>query len=171
MTFYSYVFPNTALTTATFAIAKALDNRPIRILGCVMTILLLIVWLSVFVMMIRAVIHKDILWPQKQEDREEGGWTKNESERVVCGNVRRCATHPLAPGALSNELATSGADVGLRQDASLARTAGARTMETPDSIDAAMDSDATTAVMPENLINGDFGRGRVTARQRGESMV
>lgn len=37
MTFYSYVFPNTALTTATFAIAKALDNRPITILGCVMT--------------------------------------------------------------------------------------------------------------------------------------
>lgn len=37
MTFYSYVFPNTALTTATFAIAKALENEPIAILGCVMT--------------------------------------------------------------------------------------------------------------------------------------
>lgn len=37
MTFYSYVFPNTALTTATFAIADALDNKPIAILGCVMT--------------------------------------------------------------------------------------------------------------------------------------
>lgn len=24
--------------------------------------------------MIRAVVVKDILWPQKQEDREEGGW-------------------------------------------------------------------------------------------------
>lgn len=37
MTFYSYIFPNTALTTATFAIAKALDSKPIAILGCVMT--------------------------------------------------------------------------------------------------------------------------------------
>lgn len=31
-------------------------------------------------MMIRAVIVKDILWPQKQEDRDEGGW-KTEAEQ------------------------------------------------------------------------------------------
>lgn len=92
MTFYSYIFPNTALTTATFAIAKALDNRPIKILGCVMTILLIIAWLAIFIMMIRAVINKDILWPQKQEDREEGGWRKESSERLVC-DLRRCNTH------------------------------------------------------------------------------
>lgn len=92
MTFYSYIFPNTALTTATFAIAKALDNRPINILGCVMTVLLIVAWLAVFIMMVRAVIHKDILWPQKQEDREEGGWRKQSSERLVC-DLRRCSTH------------------------------------------------------------------------------
>jgi len=74
MTWYSYVFPNTALCTATFAIAKALDSRAIRILGCVMTCVLILIWLTVFVCMIRAVLVKDILWPQKQEDREEGGW-------------------------------------------------------------------------------------------------
>ncbi|KAF2167774.1 hypothetical protein M409DRAFT_65875 [Zasmidium cellare ATCC 36951] len=91
MTFYSYVFPNTALTTATFAIAKALDNRPIAILGCVMTCILIVIWMSVFMMMIRAVIKKDILWPQKQEDREEGGWTKQDSEAKVC-DLRRCST-------------------------------------------------------------------------------
>jgi tellurite resistance protein TehA-like permease len=74
MTWWSYVFPNTALCTATFAIAKALDSRAIRILGCVMTCVLILIWLTVFVCMIRAVFLKDILWPQKQEDREEGGW-------------------------------------------------------------------------------------------------
>jgi hypothetical protein len=74
MTWWSYVFPNTALCTATFAIAKALDSRAIRILGCVMTCVLILIWLTVFVCMIRAVLIKDILWPQKQEDREEGGW-------------------------------------------------------------------------------------------------
>jgi tellurite resistance protein TehA-like permease len=74
MTWWSYVFPNTALCTATFAIAKALDSRAIKILGCVMTCVLILIWLTVFVCMIRAVLIKDILWPQKQEDREEGGW-------------------------------------------------------------------------------------------------
>jgi hypothetical protein len=74
MTWYSYVFPNTALCTATFAIAQALDSRAIRITGCVMTCVLICIWLTVFVCMIRAVLVKDILWPQKQEDRDEGGW-------------------------------------------------------------------------------------------------
>ena len=74
MTWYSYVFPNTALCTATFAIAKALDSRAIRITGCVMTCVLICIWLTVFVCMVRAVFLRDILWPQKQEDRDEGGW-------------------------------------------------------------------------------------------------
>ncbi|EME88457.1 uncharacterized protein MYCFIDRAFT_53683 [Pseudocercospora fijiensis CIRAD86] len=92
MTFYSYVFPNTALTTATFAIAKALNSRVIRILGCAFTIIIIFIWLGVFVMMIRAVKHKDILWPQKQEDREEGGWKKTSDEAKACLDLRRCQT-------------------------------------------------------------------------------
>lgn len=40
-----------------------------------MTCILICIWITVFVSMIRAVIVKDILWPQKQEDRDEGGWT------------------------------------------------------------------------------------------------
>ncbi|KAI5360657.1 Putative transporter protein SLAC1/Mae1/ Ssu1/TehA [Septoria linicola] len=91
LTFYSYVFPQTALTTATFAIAKALDNRPIRILGCVMTILVIMIWLLVFALMIRAVIKKDILWPQKQEDKDEGGWKRASADRQIC-DVRLCTT-------------------------------------------------------------------------------
>ncbi|EMC93090.1 hypothetical protein BAUCODRAFT_46942, partial [Baudoinia panamericana UAMH 10762] len=74
MTFWSYIFPNTALTTSTFAVGKALESRAIQVVGCVMTVALVIAWIVIFVMMIRAVVVKDILWPQKQEDRDEGGW-------------------------------------------------------------------------------------------------
>lgn len=45
--------------------------------------------------MIRAVVNKDILWPQKQEDREEGGWKKHASEAKVC-DLRRCSTSSIA---------------------------------------------------------------------------
>jgi hypothetical protein len=93
MTWYSFVFPNTALTTATFSMSYALHGdlteangfsrgaRPFQILGCIMTIALVILWFFVFGMMIRAVITKQILWPQKQEDRDEGGWGKDEVVR------------------------------------------------------------------------------------------
>ncbi|KAJ4349731.1 uncharacterized protein N0V89_008349 [Didymosphaeria variabile] len=81
MTWYSFIFPNTALTTATFAIAKALDgNRPIQYVGCAMTILVIVTWLVVFSMMFRAVKIHQILWPQKQEDRTEGGWKQQSAE-------------------------------------------------------------------------------------------
>ncbi|QIW95727.1 hypothetical protein AMS68_001245 [Peltaster fructicola] len=75
MTWYSYVFPNTALVSATIAVGNALNNRPIKIVACVMAGLLVAIWLAVFLAMIRAVIKKEVLWPHKQEDREEGGWT------------------------------------------------------------------------------------------------
>ncbi|KAF1348754.1 voltage-dependent anion channel [Delphinella strobiligena] len=79
MTWFSFVFPNTGLTTATFAVGKAFDNKPIKIVGCVLTCLLIVMWFYVVTMMIRAVALKHTLWPQKQEDRDEGGW-KSEAE-------------------------------------------------------------------------------------------
>lgn len=74
MTWYSYVFPNTALVTSTFAIGKAFDSRAIQIIGCVMTAILIPTWFFVVGMMVRAVILKQILWPQKGEDKDEGGF-------------------------------------------------------------------------------------------------
>ena len=74
MTWYSYVFPNTALITATFAIGKAFDCVAIQIVGCVMTPILIIVWFFVVGMMFRGIALKQILWPQKGEDRDEGGF-------------------------------------------------------------------------------------------------
>ncbi|KAK3696411.1 hypothetical protein LTR37_017982 [Vermiconidia calcicola] len=98
MTWYSYIFPNTALTTATFAIGRALDNVPIKVFGCVLACLLVIAWFTVFSIMIRAVIMKDILWPQKQEDREEGGWRTNPDEKMAC-DTRRCDDEDVSAAA------------------------------------------------------------------------
>lgn len=49
-----------------------------------MAALLVVAWSTVFVIMIRAVLLKDILWPQKQEDREEGGWKAQRGEILAC---------------------------------------------------------------------------------------
>lgn len=82
MTWFSFVFPNTALITATFAVGKAFRSNGIQVIGCVMTILVLIAWFLVFGMMLRAIAHKQILWPQKGEDKDEGGFKAPEkSER------------------------------------------------------------------------------------------
>ncbi|KAF2767625.1 hypothetical protein EJ03DRAFT_376055 [Teratosphaeria nubilosa] len=109
MTFYSYIFPNTALTSATFAVGKALNSDAIQILGCVMTCLLIVAWFAVFTLMVRAVVVKDILWPQKQEDRAEGGWKASPDERVPCDDAQPCAPAPVRLG-LSESSGGSGED-------------------------------------------------------------
>ncbi|KAL8939780.1 MAG: hypothetical protein Q9216_003167 [Gyalolechia sp. 2 TL-2023] len=74
MTWFSFIFPNTALITATFAVGKAFQSRGIQITGCVMTVFLLITWFAVMGMMFRAIKLKHILWPQTGEDKDEGGF-------------------------------------------------------------------------------------------------
>ena len=74
MTWFSFVFPNSALIAATFAIGEAFESDGIKWIGCVMTALLTALWVFVFGAMIRAILKKQVLWPQKQEDRDEGGF-------------------------------------------------------------------------------------------------
>ncbi|KAL8243560.1 hypothetical protein R6Q59_009818 [Mikania micrantha] len=76
MTWFSFVFPQTALCTSTFAIARAFDLYALQVVGCVMTCLLIVVYFFVVTMMIRAIIRHDILWPDKGEDKDEGGFTR-----------------------------------------------------------------------------------------------
>jgi hypothetical protein len=95
MTWYSFIFPNTALTTATFAIARALNgNKPIEYVGCAMTIALICMWFFVVTMNVRAVVIRQILWPEKQEDRTEGGWKQQTAEE----QQRRQRERELADG-------------------------------------------------------------------------
>lgn len=66
MTFFSFVFPNTALVTATYQIGRAFDCRPLEIVGCVMAGLLVVVWATVFSMMVRCVLRRELLWPKEK---------------------------------------------------------------------------------------------------------
>lgn len=77
MAWFSFVFPNTALVTATFAIGDAFSSQPILIVGCVMIFPLILMYIFVFFMMIRAIVHRQIMWPQKGEDKDEGGFEMN----------------------------------------------------------------------------------------------
>lgn len=71
MTWNSFIFPNTALTTATFAVAEAFNLKPLQIVGCVMTCLLILMWFFVCGSAVRAVVAKQILYPHKQEDGDD----------------------------------------------------------------------------------------------------
>ncbi|KAL4956199.1 voltage-dependent anion channel-domain-containing protein [Aspergillus filifer] len=78
MAWFSFVFPNTALITSTFAIGNAFSCKPILVVGCVMVIPLLLMYAFVVYMMIRAIVLRHILWPQKGEDKDEGGFEMKE---------------------------------------------------------------------------------------------
>ena len=67
---FSFVFPNTALVTATFAVANSLDSRALRIFGTVLAVLLVMMWIYVFGMMIRAIALKRILYPEQVDGAE-----------------------------------------------------------------------------------------------------
>lgn len=66
MTFFSFVFPNTALVTATFQIGRAFSCIQLEIVGCVMSGLLVAVWAVVFGMMIRCIFQRKLLWPKEE---------------------------------------------------------------------------------------------------------
>jgi Voltage-dependent anion channel len=111
MNWYSFVFPNTALTTATFAISVALgNNRSFAIIGCVLTVTLVIMWIFVFSMMIRAVYLRHILWPQMQEDRDEGGWGRSGRKKTLRASLlpsdqpvpAEVTRHPVSIGTMES---------------------------------------------------------------------
>lgn len=64
MTWWSFVFPNTALITATESMAGAFDNNGLRILSAVMTGCLIIVWAVVLYAMLVSLKHRKLLWPK-----------------------------------------------------------------------------------------------------------
>ncbi|UQC74620.1 C4-dicarboxylate transporter/malic acid transporter [Colletotrichum lupini] len=64
MTWWSFVFPNTALVTATTALGKALQNNGLQIFGCVFAACLIVIWFIVFVTMIRCLYKRELLWPK-----------------------------------------------------------------------------------------------------------
>jgi tellurite resistance protein TehA-like permease len=88
---FSFVFPNTALITATFALANSLGSHGMKVFGTVLSALLVIVWIFVFGMMVRAFILRRLLWPGEVDGAEVSrnkwagklGMTKNYDEPTI----------------------------------------------------------------------------------------
>lgn len=88
MTWNSFVFPNTGLAIATFAVAEALDdNKAIQIIGALILVALVLMWTFNIFMMIRAYYLKQILWPQ-QEDREAEPRERQNADKIKGSDIR-----------------------------------------------------------------------------------
>lgn len=61
----SFIFPNTALATATIQIGTAFNSNAIRILGTVISVVLVVVWIGVLCMFVRAILLKQLLMPSQ----------------------------------------------------------------------------------------------------------
>lgn len=67
MTWFSFVFPNTALVAATEALGAAFHSPGLQIFGAVLAVCIIIVWFFVFSLMLRGLWRRQLLWP-KDED-------------------------------------------------------------------------------------------------------
>lgn len=70
MTWYSFVFPNTALVTATQAIAKTFESNAIKLFGTILSGMLVVMWIFVFGMMLRSFFLRRLLWPGDMDGAE-----------------------------------------------------------------------------------------------------
>ncbi|KAM0250910.1 hypothetical protein ACHAQJ_008445 [Trichoderma viride] len=64
MTWWSFVFPNTALVTATEIMGNIFESRGLQLFGCAMTIALIIVWITIFLTMLICLKQRKLLWPK-----------------------------------------------------------------------------------------------------------
>jgi hypothetical protein len=62
-----------------------LESFAIRVFGTVLAVILVFVWIAVFVLTMRGVARKDILWKDAGEDRDEGGYV---SKHPLIGGVQ-----------------------------------------------------------------------------------
>ncbi|KAK1761381.1 malic acid transport protein [Echria macrotheca] len=60
MTWFSFVFPNTALVTATEALGSAFESPGLRIFGCVLAACIIVVWVFVFFYMLRCLWRREL---------------------------------------------------------------------------------------------------------------
>ncbi|KAK3989775.1 malic acid transport protein [Cladorrhinum sp. PSN332] len=67
MTWFSFVFPNTALVTATEGLGVAFDSDGLKVFGCVLAGCIVLVWVLVFTRMLRCLWARELLWPTPKE--------------------------------------------------------------------------------------------------------
>lgn len=71
LNWWAFIFPNVGLTIALIQIANALGSHGIKVVCSTMTIFLVVLWIYVASMSVRAAIRGDILWPGMDEDMED----------------------------------------------------------------------------------------------------
>ena len=69
ITWFTFVFPNTALVTATNAIGKAFDSKAVQVVGAVLATALFVIWLFVFCKTAWMVWRDGFRWPR---DKAQG---------------------------------------------------------------------------------------------------
>ncbi|KAL4723272.1 hypothetical protein ACLX1H_009762 [Fusarium chlamydosporum] len=67
MTWWSFVFPNTALVTATSVMGKIFDNNGLHIFASIMTVAIILVWVMIFARMVWSLKTKKLLWPKDEK--------------------------------------------------------------------------------------------------------
>ncbi|KAH9223560.1 voltage-dependent anion channel-domain-containing protein [Leptodontidium sp. 2 PMI_412] len=67
VTFFAYVFPNSALVSATHMVGQAFENDVVEILGTVLGVSLIVVWIVVFGKTVWGVWRRRLLWPAEKE--------------------------------------------------------------------------------------------------------
>ena len=73
LNWWAFVFPNAGLTLATIQAGAALDSAGINGVCSALTVGLVIMWLFVAYMHIRALFKRQILWPGRDEDKTMHG--------------------------------------------------------------------------------------------------
>ncbi|KAF2648806.1 C4-dicarboxylate transporter/malic acid transport protein-like protein [Lophiostoma macrostomum CBS 122681] len=71
LNWWAFVFPNAGLTIALIQIANVLASPAIKAVTSAMTAILVILWLVVTFMHIKAVLKGEVLWPGMDEDLED----------------------------------------------------------------------------------------------------
>jgi hypothetical protein len=62
-------------------VGDALGSYAIDVFGTVCVVALVIAWAYVLVMTVRGVVKKEVLWKDRGEDREEGGFKRPVEQR------------------------------------------------------------------------------------------
>lgn len=73
LNWWAFIFPNAGLTLATIQIANALNSDGIRGVCSALTVMLVIMWLLVASLCIKALWTGELLWPGKDEDKTMPG--------------------------------------------------------------------------------------------------
>jgi len=73
MTWFSFVFPNTALVTATEGLGVAFGSDGLQIFGCVLAGCIVVVWILVFTRLCQCLWNRELLWPPVEQPGQHRG--------------------------------------------------------------------------------------------------